>query len=188
MPSRGIPQSFWLIFVFGLLAAGIIALAGFAIDKSGKKDDQLALSGANLAVLERIESGELTLADLDETDPVRIALEAEGAEAPPEEEQPPAVEEPPAALGPGDAERGQQVFFQNGCNVCHGDTGQGGIGPTLAQTGFSVDQVTNQYRSSRGIMPAFSADIVPDQSVADVHAWLQTLPLPDTIVPGEGTP
>ena len=96
--------------------------------------------------------------------------------------------QPPEEIELGDADRGQQVFFQNGCNVCHGDTGEGGIGPTLAQTGFSVEQVIDQYRKPRGTMPAFNADTVSDQQVADVHAWLQTLPLPDTIIAGEGTP
>ena len=94
---------------------------------------------------------------------------------------------PPAAAAP-DPTRGQQVFFQNSRNVWHGDTGQGGIGPTIAQTGFSVDQVLNQYRSPRGFMPASPASVIPDADVASVHAWLQTLPLPDVIVPGEGTP
>ncbi|PZC49297.1 MAG: Cytochrome c, mono- and diheme variants [Chloroflexi bacterium] len=188
MPSRGIPQSFWLIFVFGLLAAGIISLAGFAIDKADRKDANVALAGAEAAVLAQLDSGRITLADLDPTDPVRVRLEEEGAEVP-EEEQPPAEEEqPPAELQPGDADRGQQVFFQNGCSACHGDTGQGGIGPTLALTSLTVEQVLQQYRSPRGFMPAFGPDAVSDQEVADVRAWLQTLPLPDTIVPGEGTP
>ena len=185
MPSRGIPHAFWLFFVFGLMAAGIIAMAGFAIDKSGSKDDEVARTGATLSVIEKLEAGEITLADLDPSDPVRVALEAEGAVVP-EEEEPEA--QPPTEIEPGDPDRGQQVFFQNGCNVCHGDTGQGLIGPTLAQTSFSVEQVIGQYRSPRDAMPPFSADIVPDQQVADVHAWLQTLPLPDTIIAGEGTP
>lgn len=188
MPSRGIPQSFWLIFVFGLLAAGIISLAGFAIDKAGDKDANPAKAGADAAVLEQLESGEITLADLDPTDPVRIRAEEEGADVPEEEEPPAEEEEPPAAIEPGDPERGQQVYFQNGCSACHGDTGQGGIGPTLALTSMSVEEVIEQYRNPRAVMPAFSAGVVSDQEVADVHAWLQTLALPDTIVPGEGTP
>ena len=32
-PRGGIPQSMGLLFSFGLMAAGIIALVGFAIDK-----------------------------------------------------------------------------------------------------------------------------------------------------------
>jgi hypothetical protein len=170
------------------MAAGIVAMAGFAIDKGGDKDESEARDGAEAAILEQLESGELTLADLDEKDPIRIRLEEEGAEPPEEEEPEEPEEQPPGELEPGDADRGQEVFFQNGCNVCHGDSGEGGIGPTLAETTLSVDQVIEQYRSPRGTMPAFSADAVSDQQVADVHAWLQTLPLPDTIVPGEGTP
>jgi cytochrome c oxidase subunit 2 len=93
----------------------------------------------------------------------------------------PATNEPNAA-------RGQELFFANGCAVCHGDNGEGGIGPTIASTGFSLEQVIGQYRSPRSAMPAFPADRVSDAEVADIYAWLQTLPLPDTIVPGEGTP
>ena len=37
-------------------------------------------------------------------------------------------------------------------------------------------------------MPAFPADRVSDAEVADIYAWLQTLSLPDMIMPGEGTP
>ena len=87
-----------------------------------------------------------------------------------------------------DVERGRELFFANGCNICHGDTGGGGIGPTIAQTLFSVDQVIQQYRTPRAFMPAFPADLVPDADVGDIQAWLQTLSLPDSIVPGEGTP
>lgn len=97
------------------------------------------------------------------------------------------VDAAPAA-GAVDPARGQQVFFQNGCNVCHGDTGQGGIGPTLAQTSFSLEQELQQYRNPRGVMPRFDESVIPDEDVANVLAWLQTLPLPDSIVPGEGTP
>ena len=96
-----------------------------------------------------------------------------------------AQEEPEAA---GDPDRGRELYFANGCAVCHGDQGEGGIGPTIASTSFTVDQVIQQYRAPRGFMPAFPADLVPDADVGEVHAWLQTLPLPEKIVPGEGTP
>ncbi len=188
MPAKGIPSAFWLLVVFGLLAAGIVALAGFAIEKSDDKDDNVAASGANAAILERVESGELSIADLDPTDPVRIRLEAEGVEVSeePEPEAPDGAGQPPS--GEPDPAAGEATFFANGCNACHGDQGQGGLGPTIAQTGFSVEQVINQYRSPRDLMPPLDASIVPDDQVANIHAWLRTLPLPDTIVPGEGTP
>ena len=46
----------------------------------------------------------------------------------------------------------------------------------------------DQYRNPRGVMPRFDQSVIPDEDVANVHAWLQGLPLPDNIVPGEGTP
>ena len=94
----------------------------------------------------------------------------------------PAVDEPSAV-------RGAELFFANGCNACHGDKGEGGIGPTIASTGFTLEQVIGQYRDPRGeMMPTFPEDRVSDAQVADIYAWLQSLPLPDTIVPGRGTP
>ena len=91
-------------------------------------------------------------------------------------------------IGAPNAANGQELFFTNGCSVCHGDKGEGGIGPTIASTGLSLDQVISQYRNPREAMPAFPADRVSDAEVADIYAWLQTMPLPDTIVQGEGTP
>jgi mono/diheme cytochrome c family protein len=74
-----------------------------------------------------------------------------------------------------DAAHGEELFFANGCNICHGDTGGGIIGPQIAGTTLTFSQVVDQYRSPRGTMPAFSADNVPDQDVFDIFAWLQTL-------------
>ena len=107
------------------------------------------------------------------------------------------VEPPPDGDGADDGDgtddgdaavRGRQLFFANGCQSCHGEQGEGFIGPTLAQTSFTIDEVIQQYRTPRNLMPPFSADRVSDAEVADIHAWLQTLPLPATIVQGEGTP
>ena len=113
------------------------------------------------------------------------AAQAEQQEQPQQEAQQQAA---PVVATSGDPDRGQELFFANGCNVCHGDTGQGGIGPTIASTNLNLDQVIGQYRSPRAAMPVFPADRVPDEDVADIYAWLQTQPLPDVIVPGEGTP
>ena len=118
MPSRGIPHSFWLTMVFGLLGAGIIAMAGFAIDKAGAKDANIARAGAEEAVIAQLDSGRITLADLDETDPLRIRLEKEGAEAP-EVEEVDAETPPPAELVPGEPTLGQQIFFRTGPGRAH---------------------------------------------------------------------
>lgn len=184
MPTRPIPQSFWLFFVFGLLVAGTVALAGFAIDKGAARDQRPAVAAANEAAAELIRSG---LFEVDENDPALALLEADTAAAP---TAPPdsGSDAQPLPTGEPDPARGQELFFTNGCNICHGDTGQGGIGPTIASTGLPFAQVLDQYRNPRELMPPFQPDRVPDAAVADIYAWLQTLPLPDEIVPGLGTP
>ena len=46
----------------------------------------------------------------------------------------------------------------------------------------------SQYRDPVGTtMPPFSEGEVPDVDVADIYAWLQTVDLPEEIVPGRGT-
>ncbi len=70
---------------------------------------------------------------------------------------------------------GNELFFANGCNVCHGDTGEGGIGPAIAKTSLTLDEVISQYRSPRGIMPPFAENRISDDEVANLYAFLQSL-------------
>jgi len=183
-----------------VLTGSVFLLGLFPAPLFNAIDDSTGLLFAAPIVINADTSEAPNEAGTDEAEEV-VAPEVEAeAEAPTESDQAKpqpsaqaeddAVSEDPPGLAAttGDPTHGQQVFFQNGCNVCHGDTGQGGIGPTIAQTGFTVDQVLIQYRSPRGFMPAFPESVIPDSDVANVHAWLQTLPLPDVIVPGEGTP
>ena len=192
MPSRPTPMSFLLLISIGLLAAGVIALAGFAIDKGGEKDTSPARTGANEAAAELAREG---LFPLTEDDPARALLEgatAEEAAAPDSSEQADEAAAPAAGgaalLASGDPARGREIFFANGCSICHGENGEGLIGPTIASTRLTVDEVITQYRTPRLLMPPVSAEAVPDADVAHVWAWLQTLDLPDTIIPGLGTP
>ena len=199
-PRGGIPQSMGLLFSFGLMAAGIIALVGFAIDKGDEKDQSAAIDPANVAAAE-------LYATYDAFAPDEIQLKAEqdlgvltadASATEPEEEgggstsSGGAVEadlsDPDALLAASDASAGTDLYFANGCSACHGDSGEGIIGPTIAQTSLTLSQVVGQYRTPRGLMPAFNADNVSDQEVAHIFAWLQTQDLPATIVEGLGTP
>ena len=83
---------------------------------------------------------------------------------------------PPPPEDHGDPRRGQQLFFINGCNVCHGDQGEGGIGLPIAGTALPLEEVISQYRNPRDQMPVFPPDVIPDEDIADTYAWLQTLP------------
>jgi mono/diheme cytochrome c family protein len=81
---------------------------------------------------------------------------------------------------PGDVEKGQAIFVKNGCYQCHGRLGQGGIaGARLMQTKLSqagfIGFVRNPPPSS---MPQFRAKIMSDQELADVYAYIKSIPPP----------
>jgi mono/diheme cytochrome c family protein len=198
-PTRGIPQIFGTMIVFALIAAGLIAIAGFAIHKGAAKDNSAALDPSNAAAAELYEAGIFQPSALELAAEIELGVLTDETQAV-EPEDPEAgggnsgeapeadLSDPDALLAAGDAAHGQELFFANGCNACHGDNGEGLIGPTIAQTGLTLSQVVGQYRTPRGIMPAIDADRLSDQDVADIVTWLQTLELPETIVEGLGTP
>ncbi len=76
--------------------------------------------------------------------------------------------------GCGNPTIGQSLFFDMGCNVCHGDTGEGLVGPTIAMTIVPYERVVEQYREPLEAMSAFPPDQISDQGIADIYAWLQT--------------
>ena len=80
----------------------------------------------------------------------------------------------------GDAARGKMIFERNACYQCHGHIGQGTIaGARLMQTKLSqagfIGFVRNPPPSS---MPRFQAKIMSDQELADVYAYIKSIPPP----------
>ncbi len=86
------------------------------------------------------------------------------------------VEQEEGAVG--NPANGQNLFFSLGCNVCHGDQGEGLVGPTIAMTIVPLDRVVEQYREPLEAMTEFPPDQVSDEDIADIYAWLQTVPRP----------
>lgn len=78
----------------------------------------------------------------------------------------------------GNPANGQNLFFALGCNVCHGDQGEGLVGPTIAMTVVPLDRVIQQYREPLEAMTEFTPDQVSDEEIADIYAWLQSVPRP----------
>jgi mono/diheme cytochrome c family protein len=82
----------------------------------------------------------------------------------------------------GDATNGKRVYLADGCFTCHGRSGQGGAyngpAPILAHTALPFDGFKNQLRAPADDMPAFSTAVLSDQDVADIYAFVQTLPGP----------
>ena len=82
-----------------------------------------------------------------------------------------------AAMPAGSAEKGKAAFVQHGCWQCHGFVGQGGItGPKLAPNPMPLEALSAFVRNSRGAMPPYQKAILSDADLADIHAYLQSLP------------
>ncbi|HVP40227.1 MAG TPA: multiheme c-type cytochrome [Candidatus Saccharimonadales bacterium] len=73
---------------------------------------------------------------------------------------------------------GSELYIRKGCLGCHGASGYGGVGPTLAHTALPVDSLVRQLRHPRGIMPAFPPQVVSDDEARAIHGYLQTLAPP----------
>ena len=184
MPTRGIPQSFGLLLVFGLLAAGIFALVGYAIDKGADRNTLEAKAVSTEAAAAGWDSGLFCIPEGQESDPSLALLDR-----PPEtcaEAEPLPIELEPdeanALAETANPSRGEELYFANNCQTCHGDTGQGLVGPTIAQTGLDIHGALSQYRQPRGVMPEQEPDDVPAQAIADIWAWLQTQTPPDPLI------
>jgi mono/diheme cytochrome c family protein len=77
-----------------------------------------------------------------------------------------------------DAAHGRQIYQAFGCWQCHGTTGAGGgwQGPRLAPGPIPLAGVLIQLRTPRGTMPAYPARLLSDRDVADLYAYLLSIP------------
>lgn len=73
---------------------------------------------------------------------------------------------------------GRQLWQEKPCIGCHGANAEGNIGPKLAGTGLSFDQVLLKVRTGAAPMPAFTEEQVSDLELRHIYAWLQSLAPP----------
>jgi mono/diheme cytochrome c family protein len=77
---------------------------------------------------------------------------------------------------------GKRLYLTDGCFTCHGRSGQGGAlngpAPILAKTAMPFDGFKGQLRQPANDMPAYAEIVMSDQQIADIYAFLQTLPGP----------
>jgi mono/diheme cytochrome c family protein len=80
----------------------------------------------------------------------------------------------------GDAAKGKRIYLADGCFMCHGRSGQGGAyngpAPVLAKTQMPFDGFKNQVRNPVDDMPAYSTAVMSEQDIADIYAFVQSLP------------
>ena len=78
------------------------------------------------------------------------------------------------------AEKGKAAFAKFGCWQCHGFQGQGSIvtsnGKALAPDPLPWEGFSGFVRSSNTGMPPFTEKVLPDDDLADIYAYLQSIP------------
>ena len=81
-----------------------------------------------------------------------------------------------AAQPQGNADRGKAAFLRVGCYTCHGYEGQGVPGKKIAPNPLPYPAFSSFVRTSPGEMPTFTAQVLPDQDLADIYAYLRSKP------------
>ena len=79
---------------------------------------------------------------------------------------------PPA----GNAENGKKLYNLVGCWMCHGYSGQGGTGARIAPDPIALPSFIQYIRAPKGQMPPYTAKVLKDSDLADIHAYLKTMP------------
>ncbi len=83
----------------------------------------------------------------------------------------------------GNAANGKRLFASYGCYQCHGREAQGGqgTGPRLGPKPIAFSALSQYVRQPTGQMPPYTKKVVSDQDLADIYAFLQSLPQPPAV-------
>jgi len=87
-----------------------------------------------------------------------------------------------AAAADPSAANGRALFTLVGCASCHGTVGQGGgAGPRIAPDPLPFEALATFVRNASREMPPYSDKVLSDQALADIHAYLQSVPRPPDV-------
>ncbi|HEX4585462.1 MAG TPA: cytochrome c [Burkholderiaceae bacterium] len=82
----------------------------------------------------------------------------------------------------GDVANGKRAYLAVGCFSCHGRSGQGGAfnypAPPLAHTQLPVEAFKTIVRAGPNDMPAYGEAVLSDHDLADIYAFVRSLPGP----------
>lgn len=77
----------------------------------------------------------------------------------------------------GDAAKGKELFMKYSCYACHGFSGQNGPGARLVPMKMPSVAFVAYVRAPRTRqMPSYSAKVLSDVQLTDIHAYVKTLP------------
>jgi ubiquinol-cytochrome c reductase cytochrome c subunit len=79
----------------------------------------------------------------------------------------------------GDAVNGKKIYASYGCYQCHNYAANGGAaGPRLAPNPIPFGEFSRYVRKPTGDMPPYTSKVVTDKEIADIYAYLGTIPKP----------
>jgi mono/diheme cytochrome c family protein len=81
------------------------------------------------------------------------------------------------------ASEGEAKFIATGCAACHGERGEGGIGPRSSGTQMRLADLQLLVRSGEMDGVRYAYDELSDQDVANIYLWLRTNPAGDAPTP-----
>jgi mono/diheme cytochrome c family protein len=96
----------------------------------------------------------------------------------------PQTDKPAAAAdksSAGNLERGKKLFVDDGCWQCHGRAAQGGVGPRLGPHPLPLNAIITYIRQPAAEMPPYTAKVISDAEIADIYAFLNSLPDPPKV-------
>jgi mono/diheme cytochrome c family protein len=81
----------------------------------------------------------------------------------------------------GNAQNGKKIFLADGCYECHGREGQGSTQTGAARIGppqLDFDGFKSYVRQPSNQMPPYTSKAVPEKDLADIYAFLKSIPMP----------
>jgi mono/diheme cytochrome c family protein len=76
----------------------------------------------------------------------------------------------------GDAKHGKELFMSYSCYSCHSFDGHGGAGARLVPMPLTQAAFTAFVRNA-GRMPSYGPKVISDAQLADIYAYIKTLPI-----------
>ena len=79
----------------------------------------------------------------------------------------------------GNAQNGDRIYTRDGCYECHGRVGQGSqstAAPRIGPPALTIDAFARYIHAPTGNMPPYTGKVVSDQDVADIYAFLKSVP------------
>jgi mono/diheme cytochrome c family protein len=79
----------------------------------------------------------------------------------------------------GNTQNGNRIYTADGCYECHGRVGQGSQqtgAPRIGPPALTIDAFARYIHAPTGNMPPYTSKVVSDQDIADIYAFLRSVP------------